>query len=86
MSACNTTIKNLSRTLGSSWLWGLLALSLPLGGWLLGYGLSRSIDELTNWSSFNDNSPVSLTNDLSWHQGSIESNSKPTIRKFDFEP
>jgi len=45
---------------GDPWLWGLAALSLPVAGWLLGYGLSPWINGLMTLQIHSANRPTSF--------------------------
>ena len=79
MCPTRTTTKQ-TELAGDWWLSGLVALSLLLGGWLLGYGLSPWIGDSTTLPTIKSSSGKYSTAVPVWRQDWNASNGRPRTK------
>jgi hypothetical protein len=80
MGACQT-MKISGKPSGNPWHYGLVALSLLSGGWLLGYGLSPSMTGWTDSPMDNANNGKCCPSVPAYRQGFPNLNEKQRTRK-----
>lgn len=85
MKGCRTTMTKPPQSLGDLLLWGLVALSLPLAGWLLGYGLAPWINDSPPSLSTKPNSGKFSTSVPVWRQGWTPLNETQRIKSNGYE-